>query len=144
MKLFCTQNQSMTIPTVRNVEHGKSFVLIGCGSHNSKSIKSYGHLKKRKKATDRSVIRFDGIGESLQSPRNARACSHCSTRYLRYMDHRGNKGEYGSKACLLKLQRNKRSFFATVPSSSFSVPHCFARIHQHAWSSYQYYNTTTK
>ena len=39
----------MTIPTVRNVEHGKSFVLIGCGSRNSKRVKSYGLLKKRKK-----------------------------------------------------------------------------------------------
>ena len=55
----------MTIPTVRNVEYGKSFVLIGCGSRKSKRVKSYGRLKKPKKATDRSLIRFDSIGESL-------------------------------------------------------------------------------
>ena len=65
MELFCTKNRSMTIRTVRNVEYGKSFVLIGCGSSHSKRLKSYGRLKKRKKATDRSLIRFDGIGESL-------------------------------------------------------------------------------
>ena len=81
MEFFCTRNRSMTIPTVRNVEHGKSFVLIGCGSRNSKRVKSYGRLKK---ATGRSSIRSDGIGKSRRSPRNARACSHCSTRYLRY------------------------------------------------------------
>ena len=59
------QNRSMTIRTVGNVEYGKSFVLIGCGSRKSKRVKSYGHLKKRKKAMDRSLILFDGIGESL-------------------------------------------------------------------------------
>ena len=42
----------MTIQNVRNVEHGKSFVLIGCGSRNLKRVKSYGRLKKRKKATN--------------------------------------------------------------------------------------------
>ena len=55
----------MTIRTVINVEYGKSFVLIGCGPRKSKRVKSYGRFKKRKKATDRSLIRFDGIGESL-------------------------------------------------------------------------------
>ena len=65
MELFCTQNRFMTIRTVRNVEYGKSFVLIGCRSRKSKRVKSYGGLNKRKKATDRSLIRFDGIGESL-------------------------------------------------------------------------------
>ena len=63
MELVCAQNRFMTIKTVRNVEHGKSFVLIGCRSCNFKRVKSYGRLKKRKKATDRSLIRFDGIGE---------------------------------------------------------------------------------
>ena len=56
----------MRIQTIRNVEHGKSFVLIGCGSRNSKRVKSYGLLKKRKKAKDRSLIRCEGIGESLR------------------------------------------------------------------------------
>ena len=58
----------MTIPTVRNVEHGKSFTLIGCGPRNFKRVKSYGRLKKRKKATDRSLFPFDGVGKSLRSP----------------------------------------------------------------------------
>ena len=62
-EFFCTRNRSMTIPTVRNVEHGKSFVLIGCGSRNSKRVKSYGRLKKLKKATDRSSIRFDVLAK---------------------------------------------------------------------------------
>ena len=81
MELFCTQNRSTIIRTVGNVEHGKSFVLRGYGSRNSKRVKSYGRLKKWKKATDRSLIRFDGVGESLRTPPNARACSQCSTRY---------------------------------------------------------------
>ena len=68
MDLFCTQNLSMTIRAVRNVERGKRFALIGCGSRISERFKSYGRLKKRKKATDRSLFRFDGIGKSLRSP----------------------------------------------------------------------------
>ena len=81
MELFFTQNRSMTIRNVRNVEHGKRFILIGCGSRNFKRVKTYGRLKKRKKATDRPLIRFDGIGESLRTPPNDRACSQCGTRY---------------------------------------------------------------
>ena len=54
----------MTIPTNRNVEDGKGFVLIGCGSHNSKWVKSYGRLKKRKKAMDRSLIQFDVLAKA--------------------------------------------------------------------------------
>ena len=69
----------MTIPPVGNVEHGKSFILIGCGSRNFKRVKSYGRLKKGMKATDRSLFRFDGIGKSLRSPWNAQARSHYST-----------------------------------------------------------------
>ena len=48
-----------------------------------------------------------------------------------FVDHGGNKWGYGTKACLMKLRRNKCSSFTTAPSSSFSVPLCFAHIHQH-------------
>ena len=81
MELFCTQNTSMIIQTIIDVEHGKIFVSIGCGSRNSKRVKSYGRLKKRKKAMECSSIRFDGFGESLRTPPNDRACSQCSARY---------------------------------------------------------------
>ena len=91
MELFCTQNRSMTIRNVRNVEHGKSFVLIGCASRNFKRVKSYGRLKKRKKATDRLLIRFDGIGESLRTPTNPRASHSVALDIKAIMNHRRNK-----------------------------------------------------
>ena len=71
----------MEIRTVGNVEHGKSFVLIGCGSRNSKRVKSYGRLKKQKRAMDLTVIRFDEIGGRARSSLNAGLCAHRSTLY---------------------------------------------------------------
>ena len=91
MELFCTQNRCMTIRTVRNVEHGKSFVLMGCGSRNSEGVKSYGRLKKRKKATDRSLIRFDVFGVSLRSRETLEHARTVALDIKDIMDHGGNK-----------------------------------------------------
>ena len=93
----------MTFRTVRNVEHGKSFVLIGCGSRISKRVKSYGRLKKRKKATDRSLIRFDGLTKFFDLRETFEHAHMVAFNIKDIMDHGGNKCGYGSKACPLKL-----------------------------------------
>ena len=81
MEFSCIRSRSVEIPTVGNVEHGKSFVLIGCGPRNSKRVKSYGRLKKQKRAMDRTAIRFDGIGDRPRSSLDAGLCAHRGTLY---------------------------------------------------------------
>ena len=125
------RNRSVEIPTVGNVEHGKCFVLIGCGSRNSKRVKSYGRLKKQKRAIDRIVIRFDGIGDRARSSIHAGLCAHNSTLYWKQNDAlrelRVIVFESMSNKCVLRV---KDCIFTMVSSSSFSAPRCFDHIRQ--------------
>ena len=91
MEFFCTGNRSMTIPTVRNVEHGKSFVLIGCGSRNSKRVKSYGRLKNGRKR--RTARRSDStVSAKVFDLRETLERAHTVALDIKdFMDHGGNK-----------------------------------------------------
>ena len=81
----------MTIRTVRNVEHGKSFVLIGCGSRNSKRVKSYGRLKKRKKG--RTARRSDStvLAKVFELRQTLEHAHSVALDIKAIMDHRRNK-----------------------------------------------------
>jgi len=54
--VFYAQKLIMEIPTVRNVEREKAFVLIGYGSRNSKRVKRNGRLKNIESGESCSVI----------------------------------------------------------------------------------------
>ena len=65
--------------------------MIGCGSRKCKRVKTYGRLKKRKKATDRSLVRFDGIAKVFDFRETLEHAHTVALDIKDIMDYRGNK-----------------------------------------------------